>query len=96
MSEDCTTSSPSYNAGVKRLTSGFYGTGLPVGVSPDFKYESFTYSLKPGDAVVMLTDGLSEAMNGEGQLYGIERLRAQLHQPAADVNTLGAALLSNV
>jgi sigma-B regulation protein RsbU (phosphoserine phosphatase) len=71
-------------------------TGLPVGVSPDFKYESFTYSLEPGDAVVMLTDGLSEAMNGEGQLYGSERLRAQLLQYVAEVKELGAGLLANV
>ena len=34
--------------------------------------------LAPGDFLTMFTDGISEAMNAEGELYGLERLRDQV------------------
>jgi serine phosphatase RsbU (regulator of sigma subunit) len=71
-------------------------TGLPIGVSPDFKYESLRFSLSPGDMVVMLTDGLSEAMNFANELYGIDRLRGQLMTSAKSVIDLGSHLLDDV
>jgi sigma-B regulation protein RsbU (phosphoserine phosphatase) len=43
--------------------------GLVVGAMPDTKYESRTYRLKPHDTLVMYTDGVTEAMNLENQLY---------------------------
>ena len=43
--------------------------GLVVGAMPDTKYESQTYRLKPHDTLVMYTDGVTEAMNRENQLY---------------------------
>jgi sigma-B regulation protein RsbU (phosphoserine phosphatase) len=71
-------------------------TCLPLGVSPDFKYESFKVPLAPGESVVMLTDGISEAMNDENELYGHDRLRAQLSRGAGNVAELGGQLLSDV
>ena len=34
-----------------------------------------THMLEPGDVVTIFTDGFSEAMNGERELYGLERLK---------------------
>jgi sigma-B regulation protein RsbU (phosphoserine phosphatase) len=48
--------------------------GLVVGAMPDTKYESQTYRLKPHDTLVMYTDGVTEAMNRENQLYSEARL----------------------
>ncbi|HEV3340703.1 MAG TPA: SpoIIE family protein phosphatase [Pirellulales bacterium] len=71
-------------------------TCLPLGVSPDFKYESFKVSLAPGESIVMLTDGISEAMNDDNELYGIGRLQDQLFRGAAGVAELGSQLLADV
>jgi sigma-B regulation protein RsbU (phosphoserine phosphatase) len=48
--------------------------GLVVGAMPDTRYESRSYRLKPHDALVMYTDGVTEAMNRENQLYSEARL----------------------
>ena len=53
-------------------------TGLPLGVDADFEYEKHTRQLEPGDFLALFTDGISEAMNTSGELYGLERLRKQL------------------
>ncbi|HVX13216.1 MAG TPA: SpoIIE family protein phosphatase [Pirellulales bacterium] len=84
------------NSGGGTAQVGEDRTCLPVGVSPDFKYDSFAFQLVPGDAVVLLTDGLSEAMNAAGQLYGIDRLRGQLVRSTGNVAELGNQLLADV
>jgi serine phosphatase RsbU (regulator of sigma subunit) len=71
-------------------------TCLPLGVSPDFKYESFKVTLAAGESIVMLTDGISEAMNDDNELYGIGRLQDQLSRGAASVAELGSQLLADV
>lgn len=48
--------------------------GLVVGAMPDTRYESRNYTLKPHDTLVMYTDGVTEAMNRENQLYSEDRL----------------------
>jgi serine phosphatase RsbU (regulator of sigma subunit) len=34
--------------------------------------------LEEGDLLVLYTDGITEAMNGEGALYGVERLASTI------------------
>jgi len=36
--------------------------GMPLGIDPSSRYEQFTLTLEPGCALVMFTDGISEAM----------------------------------
>ena len=50
--------------------------GLPLGVDAGYRYAQCTRTVLPGDCFVMYTDGINEAMNAQGELYGIERLRA--------------------
>ena len=47
---------------------------LPVGLLPDAVYESDRYSLHPGDRLVLVTDGVTEAENAEGEFFDNERL----------------------
>ena len=47
---------------------------LVLGLLPRAEYELFTVSLEPGDAVFMYTDGVTEAMNGDGEEFGEVRL----------------------
>ncbi|MRV73608.1 SpoIIE family protein phosphatase [Duganella sp. FT92W] len=54
--------------------------GPPLCVLDDFEYPVQRYSLAPGDSLCLTTDGISEAMNEQGDLYGVERLDALLAQ----------------
>ena len=64
-------------------------SGLILGVSPGFPYEMHKTKFKPGDMIVVTTDGVTEAENRAGELYGEERLHpflAGLHgRSAAEV-----------
>src|SRR5438309_4535172 len=49
---------------------------LPVGLLADATYESDRCSLHPGDRLVLVTDGVTEAENAKGDFYDNERLEA--------------------
>jgi phosphoserine phosphatase RsbU/P len=57
---------------VKRPEHG----NLPVGLLADATYESDYCKLKPGDRVVLVTDGVTEAENARGDFFDTERLEA--------------------
>ena len=48
--------------------------GIALGVMPDFEFEQGYVKLMPGDTLVLYTDGVTEAMNEDGEEYGMERL----------------------
>ncbi|MFO0806529.1 MAG: SpoIIE family protein phosphatase [Gemmataceae bacterium] len=47
-------------------------TGLPLGVMPEYEYESVTIQLAAGDVLSVFTDGVTDAMNPNGELFGPE------------------------
>jgi sigma-B regulation protein RsbU (phosphoserine phosphatase) len=59
----------------ERLDRGGMILGILKAQAP---YEEATVALRPGDALVMFTDGVSEAMSKEQEEYGEERLEAVL------------------
>jgi sigma-B regulation protein RsbU (phosphoserine phosphatase) len=48
--------------------------GLPLGIDPGEDYRAEVHQLVPGDQLVLYTDGVSEAHNARGELFGLERL----------------------
>jgi len=50
------------------------GDTFPLGIVADCDYQASTLSLVDGSVVVFYTDGVVEAMNASGELYGFERL----------------------
>lgn len=50
------------------------GGGLPSGLFADTRYEEYTATLGPGDALLFSTDGITEAQNCGSDEFGIERL----------------------
>jgi sigma-B regulation protein RsbU (phosphoserine phosphatase) len=48
-------------------------TGLPLGLFDDATYDEFTFRLKPGDLFVFFSDGILDAQNPAGELFGRER-----------------------
>ncbi len=69
---------------------------LPVGVMEGLTYEVLKRTLKPGETVVIYTDGVSEAMNADSDLYGVERLRAMISKSASEPAKLAQAILADV
>jgi sigma-B regulation protein RsbU (phosphoserine phosphatase) len=51
---------------------------MPLGVRSKTEYQTSTLSIQAGDAVFVVSDGVVEAMNSEGELYTLERLNADL------------------
>lgn len=48
--------------------------GLALGLFEEEEYEEATIAFKPGDTLFLYTDGVSEAMNPQKELFGITRL----------------------
>jgi len=54
-------------------------TGLPLGLFDDAEYEEFTFRTKPGDMFVFFSDGILDASNKAGEMFGrmgVERVIA--------------------
>jgi sigma-B regulation protein RsbU (phosphoserine phosphatase) len=49
-------------------------TGLPLGLFDDADYDEFTFRAKPGDMFVFFSDGILDASNKNGDLFGRERV----------------------
>lgn len=70
--------------------------GLPLGIADDALYENGTIVLKPGQTLVLYTDGIVEAMNPQRQMFGVEGLERALitctGEPDCVVNSVTTAL----
>jgi phosphoserine phosphatase RsbU/P len=56
--------------------------GLPLGMISEASYEETRYQIAPGDRLMFVSDGVVEATNPQGELYGFERTQAISDQPA--------------
>ena len=50
------------------------GDGLPIGFMENTSYQEHRLLLQPGDRIYIYSDGIIEASNDEGELFGEERL----------------------
>jgi serine phosphatase RsbU (regulator of sigma subunit) len=55
---------------------------LPLGILPGMEYEQSTFQLNPGDRLTFLSDGVVEATDPKGELFGFERTQQVSHEPA--------------
>lgn len=69
---------------------------LPLGILPGTEYEEATLALAPGDRLLFYTDGITEAMDGAGALFGEERLDRILAAHAGDSHSLVERLLAEL
>jgi phosphoserine phosphatase RsbU/P len=49
-------------------------TGLPLGLFDDAEYDEFTFQAKPGDMFVFFSDGILDARNKAGDMFGRARV----------------------
>ena len=54
--------------------------GTALGALPDITLSKRNLTLNPGDCLVLYTDGVTEAFNGENQMYGEDRFLKLLHR----------------
>jgi sigma-B regulation protein RsbU (phosphoserine phosphatase) len=69
---------------------------LPLGISNDSNYEEETVGLRPGDQLIFYTDGITEAQNPAGEMFGVDRLDRVLHGCRAGADEIITALLKSV
>ncbi len=55
-------------------------TGLPLGVRPDESYQLAQVLLRPGDMLLIYSDGVTEAPDREQREWGTSRLREQIRR----------------
>jgi len=69
-------------------------TGGPLGLYPDMTFPPIQAQLVPGETVVLYTDGVTEALDPDGTLYGEQRLFDTLaqcdRQPAGAIEAVVA------
>lgn len=53
---------------------------MPLGVMAQAKTDNASVSLQPGDVIYLYSDGVVEAANGEGEMFGLERFEETLIQ----------------
>jgi serine phosphatase RsbU (regulator of sigma subunit) len=51
---------------------------FPVGLVPEAEYTAVCLKLQPGDTLVLFSDGVTEAMDPNDELYGVPRLKQVL------------------
>jgi serine phosphatase RsbU (regulator of sigma subunit)/pSer/pThr/pTyr-binding forkhead associated (FHA) protein len=71
-------------------------SGLPLGCDLEKGYGQTDIKLEPGDAIAVYTDGISEAMNAQGELFGAAAIRREFAKGSAQVEQLGENLLRAV
>lgn len=70
--------------------------GLPLGWGESTVYKSDSTAFAPGDAILILTDGFTEAADPTGQLFGDDRIATLMQQAGAGDTGLLSTLVRQV
>ena len=78
---------PPFLNGVELETEG----ALPLGTLPGMEYTPLRFCLQDGDVLMLMTDGIVEAQNAEGKLFGFERAGEMIRGRASPAEIANAA-----
>jgi sigma-B regulation protein RsbU (phosphoserine phosphatase) len=70
--------------------------GPPLGLFEEVEYPQATITVRPGDILVLYTDGIVEAMNARNEQFGLERLNQVLARCDLRATELCAAILAAI
>jgi serine phosphatase RsbU (regulator of sigma subunit) len=70
--------------------------GMPLGLMPGMSYEEGEISLREGNCVLFYSDGLVEAHDPKGEMFGFPRLRALVAQHGDEKRQLGDFLMEDL
>jgi predicted ester cyclase len=71
-------------------------TGMPLGLMPGMSYEQRETILHTGEAALFYSDGLVEAHDPKGEMFGFPRLRTLVAEHAAKEGSLEETLLEEL
>jgi len=80
----------------ENIASDLVARGMPLGLMPGMSYEENEIVLVPGETVLFYTDGLVEAHDARGEMFGTPRLRSLLTEYPAYAKGLNALLLEEL
>ncbi len=71
--------------------------GFPLGLFPNTSYEELNVVCQSGDVLILVSDGITDAENNQGEMYGQDRLAGVLcaHRDQT-AEHIGEAILSDV
>jgi len=69
--------SPGQHSSVRRLDDV---GGIPLGIVSDIEYDDGTVTLGMDETLVMFTDGVTEALNPSGVMFGVAGIEHALHE----------------
>jgi Stage II sporulation protein E (SpoIIE) len=78
---------PPYLNGVEMQIEG----ALPLGILSGMEFPVTSFKLKPGDSLLFMSDGIAEAQNAQGELFGFERIEQMLRNPTTTAEIATAA-----
>jgi serine phosphatase RsbU (regulator of sigma subunit)/ketosteroid isomerase-like protein len=70
--------------------------GMPLGLMPGMRYEEKETIVHSGQAALLYSDGLVEAHDPEGDMFGFPRLRTLIAERAEEERPLGEVLLEEL
>ncbi len=75
---------------------GAQKSGFPLGAFDGAGYEECSFQVPPGGLVLAYTDGVSEAMNAQREVYGLPRLCQQLQAASGDPLRFGRSVVDDL
>ena len=70
--------------------------GPPLGILESMDYHQVTFTLQPGESLTMYTDGINEAMDAQGKIFTIPRLRKLISEADGSPESIGQTVLEAV
>jgi serine phosphatase RsbU (regulator of sigma subunit) len=70
--------------------------GMPLGLMPGMSYEENDMMLDASEAALFYSDGLVEAHDPKGEMFGLPRLRALIAEHGAEESSLGDFLMKEL
>ena len=64
---------------------------LPLGVVAGMQFPASHFRFADGDSMMLMTDGVAEAQDAQGRLFGFERIGDLLHKGASGAALAAAA-----
>ena len=72
------------------------GAGLPVGLVPHATFEEGRLQIGPGDAALFFSDGVTEAINNEAEMFGMRRLQQAMARRPSSAPDMVSDVLSSL